>query len=132
MKNNLAELENIEIITKGVSDKAGVLHFAASGTSSSAVVSENGIEIEVTTIDETVKDEKITFIKMDIEGSELKALAGARDTIKRCRPRLAICVYHKSDDLMTIPQYIQNLVPDYKLYLRNYRADGTETVLYAL
>ncbi|MDE7294847.1 MAG: FkbM family methyltransferase [Oscillospiraceae bacterium] len=132
MKNNLAGLENIEIITKGVSDKAGVLHFAASGSVSSSIVSENGIEIEVTTIDETVKDENVTFIKMDIEGSELKALTGARNTIKQCRPKLAICVYHKAEDLMTIPQYIQSLVPDYKLYLRNYSAEGIETVLYAL
>ena len=132
MRSNLASMENVEIIPKGVSDKTAVLRFAAGGTTSSGIVQEKGIEIEVTSIDEAVKDENVTFIKMDIEGSELDALKGAENTIKRCRPKLAVCVYHKSEDLITIPQYIQSLIPDYRLYFRNYRAEGTESVIYAL
>lgn len=132
LKKNLSHIENAEIIPKGVSDKSGVLYFSADGTTSSGIASGGGIQIEVTAIDEAVKDENVTFIKMDIEGSELKALMGAEETIKRCRPKLAVCVYHKAEDLMTIPQYIRSLVPDYRLYFRNYRAEGTESVIYAL
>ena len=57
-------------------------------------VDENGEdEIKVVAVDEIV-DGKVTFIKMDIEGSELKALHGAEKTIKKYRPKLAICIYH--------------------------------------
>lgn len=75
---------------------------------------------------------QVTFIKMDIEGSELKALAGARKIIQKNHPILAICVYHKKEDLITIPQYIKELDPDYKLYLRAYYPYCSELVLYAI
>lgn len=132
MEKNLSGLTNIEIVPKGVSDKSEILTFSANGTTSSGVVSGAGTQIEVVPIDEAVNDGDVTFIKMDIEGSELKALMGAQKTIKRCRPKLAVCVYHKADDLMTIPQYIKSLVPDYRLYFRNYREEGTESVIYAI
>lgn len=74
----------------------------------------------------------ITFIKMDIEGSELEALKGAKETIKQFKPKLAICVYHKKEDLLEIPQYILSLNPGYKLFLRNAASIPTDVVLYAL
>ena len=75
---------------------------------------------------------KITHIKMDIEGAELNALKGAKNIIQRDTPILAICVYHKIQDFVEIPNYILSLVPDYKLYLRHHNISGTETVLYAI
>ena len=69
---------------------------------------------------------------MDIEGAELEALKGAEETIKRYRPKLAICVYHKPEDIVEIPKYILNINPDYKLYLRHYSDNAGETVLYAI
>lgn len=131
LEENLSELENIQLIVKGVYDKVCTLHFSESGTMGS-MVTEEGSEIEATTIDETVGDEEVTFIKMDIEGCELKALKGAEKTIRRCRPRLAICVYHRVEDLVTIPQYIQSLRPDYKLFYRNYCQLGLEAIIYAV
>ncbi len=131
MKINLCGLKNVEIISKGVYDYTGTLFFSNEGTDGSHI-DDNGEKIEVTTIDEVVRDSNVTFIKMDIEGSELKALKGAKKTIKRCRPKLAICVYHKVDDLITIPQYIQNLNPDYRLFFRNYHANAFEAVIYAI
>ena len=77
------------------------------------------------------KEEVITYIKMDIEGSELKALEGAKNTIMRYKPRLAISIYHKPWDIFEIPDYNLSLVPEYRLYIRHYSADCTETVLYA-
>lgn len=76
-------------------------------------------------------EEEITFIKMDIEGSELKALYGAKKTILRHKPRLAISIYHKPQDIFEIPGYILSLVPEYKMYIRQYAADLSETILYA-
>lgn len=121
----------VEMIPYGVWNKRDTLYFGGSG--SSAMVSESGIEkVEVVTIDEVIKD-KVTFVKMDIEGSELNALKGAARTIINNKPRLAICVYHKPEDILEIPLYILNLIPEYKLYLRHYsNYFATETVLYAV
>lgn len=69
---------------------------------------------------------------MDIEGSELAALRGAEKTIKKSKPKLAICVYHKPEDLITIPQFISSLVPEYKFFLRHHQYISWDTVLYAI
>ncbi len=75
---------------------------------------------------------RVTYITMDIEGSERNALLGGAATIREWRPRLAVCVYHKREDLFDLVLLVKSLVPDYKLYLRHYTDNQTETVLYAL
>jgi len=61
----------------------------------------------------------------------LNALIGASETIQKFKPKLAICAYHKGDDLITLPQFIRSLDPNYKLYLRHCTPTWAETVLYA-
>lgn len=82
------------------------------------------------TIDEALHGRKATFIKMDIEGSELDALHGACRTIKKYKPFLAICVYHKREDLITILPYIESIVPEYRFYLRHHANTPSDLVLY--
>ncbi len=91
---------------------------------------ENGM-IEVVSIDEKISD-TVTFIKMDIEGCELAALKGAEKTIKKYKPKLAICVYHKNKDIIDIPNYIMSLGLNYKYYLRHHSHSLDETVFYAV
>lgn len=69
---------------------------------------------------------------MDIEGSELKALEGARNIIEKYIPRLAVCIYHKPEDIILIEEYLLNLNPDYHFYIRHYASNMWETVLYAV
>jgi len=73
-----------------------------------------------------------TYIKMDIEGAELDALIGAEEIIKRCKPKLAVCVYHNPEHFWQIPFYIKRLAPEYRIYLRHHSLDITETVCYAV
>ena len=98
-----------------------------------AHIGEGKTIIKTAAIDDIVENsDKITFIKMDVEGSELESLKGAQKIIKRDRPKLAICIYHKPEDILTLPLYIKTLVPEYKLYLRSYSNAENEMVLYAV
>lgn len=128
-------LDNIiHIIEKGIWDKdkkAGLL-----GQSYGAMCCEEAgdLEIDVTALDTFIEENKVNkvdIIKMDVEGAELKALKGAADTIRKFKPILAICVYHKPEDLMEIPAFIKALVPEYKLYLSHKCNYWEETILFA-
>lgn len=76
--------------------------------------------------------DRVTFIKMDIEGAELAALEGARTLIMRDKPTLAISLYHKPEDYVAIPMYLKGLVPAYNMYFRHYSSIYSETVLYCV
>ena len=121
--------DKITLIAKGTSDKDETIYITASGSTGGKA--EGDTEAGLTAIDNVVKDERVTLIKMDVEGAELKSLMGAKNTILKNRPRLVICVYHKREDLYEIPGYILSLVPEYKFYLRHYCSLEWETVLYA-
>lgn len=124
---------NYCLIEKGTWSKETVLRFKANSESTSQICEDGDAEVAVTSIDNVVLEEnRISFIKMDIEGAELEALKGAVNTIKKNRPRLAISVYHKMEDILEIPMFIHSIVPDYKFYLRSYVPIDTETVLYAV
>ena len=123
---------DIEVIEAGIWDHSGKIHFMEGGGDNSLICDEGNVEINTIKIDDIAKEENVTFIKLDIEGAEMKALQGAENVIRRCRPKLAVCVYHRPEDLFTIPQYIKELNLDYKLYLRKYQPYGIETVLYAV
>ena len=71
-------------------------------------------------IDDAVEKTGATFIKMNIEGSEMHALNGAKKTIECCKPRMAIAGYHKTNDLWEIPLVIKKLNEKYMINLRSY------------
>ena len=87
--------------------------------------------VEATALDDFIL-EPVSFIKMDIEGSELKALEGSKNLICKYRPVLAICVYHKKEDFVEIPHYIHNLGLEYRYYLRHHSDYVDQTVFYAV
>lgn len=76
--------------------------------------------------------DRVDFIKMDIEGSELRALRGAEESLRRFKPKLAISLYHKIEDFYEIPLYLDGLGLGYKFYLDHYTIHVGETVLYAV
>lgn len=126
------QYQGIKTFQEGLWNDEGKLCFMAGSRETCAVCSEGNVMIQVTSIDKKLKGLKPTFIKMDIEGSELEALCGSEETIRKYKPRLAICVYHKPEDIIDIPQKILEMNPEYRLYLRHYSYTDTETVLYAV
>ena len=125
--------KNIKVFNVGVWDKKGILYFNDKGSTSSSIGNEGNVELRVDALDNLISDGKVDFIKMDIEGAELPALRGAKKLIESNKPYLAICVYHKAKDLITLPQYIKNLNKNYKLYLRQHmKFASIELVLYAI
>jgi FkbM family methyltransferase len=94
---------------------------------------EGSVEIKARSVDSVAAaEDKVTFIKFDIEGAELEGLKGAAKTIKRDKPKLAICIYHKPNDYYEIAEYIKSLVPEYKAYIRHYYYLAAETILYCV
>lgn len=76
-------------------------------------------KVPLTTIDNLVRElklERVDFIKMDIEGAETKALNGARETLSRFRPRMALSTYHAPDHPTSVPAATRAAVPDYQIY----------------
>ncbi|HEY6489576.1 MAG: FkbM family methyltransferase [Terracidiphilus sp.] len=74
--------------------------------------------------------DRINFIKLDIEGAEYEALKGARESINRFKPKLAISLYHKPNDIYELIRYVRNEHPFYRLHLGHYTVHQEETVLY--
>lgn len=121
--------DRVKFYNYGLWDRNETLHLVENSTGS--YVFEGGnVQIECIALDEFI-DEKVTFIKMDIEGSEQEALKGAKNIILRDRPKLAICLYHKPEDLWKIPLWVKELVPEYKIYIRHHNTNKEETVMYA-
>lgn len=126
--------KNVTAIRAGVYKQTTTLQFNAEGGKGSAIAasSEHTISIPVRAIDDVLECQNATFIKMDVEGAELDALKGAKETILRNKPKLAICIYHYHRDFVEIPKWIHSLVPEYNLYVRHHAFSVNETVLYAV
>lgn len=124
-------LDSVWVINAAVGNENKVVAFDQQGTTGSAVKSEGNNSINLIRLDDVIK-EKITFLKMDIEGFELDALKGANVLITTYKPKLAICIYHKCEDPLSITEYLAKLVPEYKFYMRHYTDSQHETVLYAV
>lgn len=131
-KEALADVKGLNLDKRGLWNEKCELAFSAAGDSTSKIVESGGEKIDTVCLDEVVEKKRVSFIKMDIEGAEKQALLGAADTIRKYRPKLAICIYHKPQDIWEIPELILEMNPDYHLYIRHYSLREAETVLYAV
>lgn len=135
VKKNIVNSEKVHTYNLGLWSKEAYLEVKENGPGARVNISNENIEDKepnLIAIDEFFNDKEApTFIKMDIEGAELEALEGAKNTIVKSKPKLAICLYHKPDDLWKIPLYLKKLVPEYKFYIRHHSKVRWKTVLYA-
>lgn len=120
LKQKFSHNRRIIVRPVGVSDKKGMMYLSDNGTTDAqSLVREGNKEIETVILDEDIT-EKITFLKMDIEGAERDAILGAKKHIKEDRPKMAISIYHSNEDLIYIFNLIRSIQPEYKFYLRYY------------
>lgn len=124
--------KKINIFNVGVGEKNTEVSYCRSNIGESSLVPLNGNTVaRVIRLDEQCEKKQITFIKMDIEGSEQSALKGCRETIKRCKPMCAICIYHSIADFWRIPQLLKSYVPDYHMIIRHHSNNWEDSVCYA-
>lgn len=144
-RNKEWELKNFELVQAALSaEEAEQRIVLKSGVNSSFIndsfwvhfgerelLQQESELIRTVKLDDFVRDTTVGFIKMDIEGAEYEALKGARDTIQRDRPFLAISVYHRRGDMIAIMDYLLSIVPEYRFWLRHHSSTTCDTVLYA-
>lgn len=136
-RKNLSKYKRITIRQCGVGEKDSCLAIRGKGSSSSFMEERNGKGadtdgVRIISLDEDIP-EKITFLKMDVEGFEVPALLGAKRHIREDFPKLAICTYHIVSDMWEIPRLIDTIRPGYRFFLRHYElTQNWETVIYAV
>ncbi len=143
MHERLREFKNIHIVPKAVGAQEGIikLQFIDGVHSCNSLYADyknytsysEKTEVKITTVDSEVKD-KVTLIKMDVEGAEQEALKGCRKHIIEDHPKLLICVYHNNEDIWKIPKMIHSMEDGYQFYLRSNgnQVSPSEIVLFAL
>lgn len=129
---NFAHEDRVEPVNAGLHEFPGLLRFDATSSRSASIAEEGPDEIRVESLDGFLSGERVTFVKMNIEGAELAALRGAAQTIRRWRPKLAISAYHRPSDLWKVPALVRELYEGYRLYLRQHDGGIIESVLYAV
>ena len=130
LDSNITNKINLLQLAAGVRKEK--VYFQATGTGASSVVDTGTLEVDSVSLDEVLNDSLPTYIKMDIEGAELDALAGAQRLISQANPLLAICVYHMQNHLWKIPLFIHSLGSQYSFFLRPHGEDCLDLVCYAV
>jgi FkbM family methyltransferase len=135
--------KNFDILSKAVGDNAVCYPLAlsnqektitfASGVGPSSAATDHGdIKIEASSLDTLFPTQQIDFVKLDIEGSEADALRGGANLLKRCRPVISMAMYHRPGDMWELPLLVNQLVDDYKFYIRQHDNNSFEAVFYAI
>ena len=127
-KENLKKFSNICFHHLGLSDSTKTLKIK-SDAQSSKISPDGDTEVNLVKLDDYLNSD-YTFLKMDIEGGEVDAINGAIHSIEKYHPKLALSVYHKSNDFWQIPEAVFKARSDYTLYMRHYLEGISETVLY--
>ena len=108
--------EGINLINAALGEKDGEVSFSLGHGRGNRV--EKGGGTRVRSIDSILEGRRVDVIKLDIEGEEENALEGAKETIKKYRPRILLSCYHKNDDYWRLLEKVWEIRDDYKVYMR--------------
>lgn len=132
LRIKVKEGENrVRIIHKALSDRKEELLIKNYGNYNSVISPKGDMRIESIELDDYKFEFKPTFIKIDVEGFEQRALRGMKNLICNDKPCLAVAIYHKVEDLWKIPQMLRAWLPYHKMYVRSYM-NLQETILYVI
>jgi len=135
LNRNLSKFVNKPVVfSMGLWREAGNLNFSSLAFSSK-IYSEGPKSIAVDSLDhilETAITPPVTYIKIDVEGADLDVLYGARQTIQKYRPRIAIAIYHTDEHMLAIPETIHEMCPEYRFFIRHYTSTERDMILYCL
>ncbi|MBQ3151617.1 MAG: FkbM family methyltransferase [Clostridia bacterium] len=115
----LADIPRSTALMNAVYSENTTLRFSNKAGRQSAI-SQNGTETSAVCIDHLFRDKRVTYIKMDVEGAEKDAINGAVNTLKKYKPKLDIALYHRSEDIFSIPLQLKKINPDYKFHIRRH------------
>lgn len=120
LSERLEGIKNSVALQKGIWDGTGTVRFTGKGGRNNHTGSD-GVSVEVTTVDKIAEDYDISYIKADTEGCEYKMLCAAEKTLIKSKPKLNIAAYHKTEDITRLVLKINEINPEYKIYLRHHR-----------
>ncbi len=119
LRENTAGLANCAIYNVAIGEAPGEMAFSAGkGRGNARGGKERVVRCE--SVDHLLQGRAVSFLKMDVEGQERAAIEGAKETICRCRPKMLISAYHRTEDLFAIPLQVKEIYPGYRLYLRHH------------
>ena len=124
--------EKITIHPVALHAESATLSFTDQGGPTSHLGTGGNTSVRGERLDTMLADQRLSFLKLDVEGAELSALAGAKASLTQHRPQVAACVYHEPNDLWEIPQLLAALLPNSRFYLRQHGFDGWEMVSYVI
>ena len=119
LSQNTATLDKITVINVAISDSNSQVYMNSDGRG--CAIGAQGNLMQTITVDSLLNGRPATLIKMDVEGVEASALAGATQTISNYRPKMIIAAYHRSEDIFELPLLIHEMQSDYKIELRHFK-----------
>jgi FkbM family methyltransferase len=134
MEKTFARNKNVKILPVALSNKEMKAQIFENDISSSLSSGNGGIEVNVTTLDKLFyeKGEKITYIKIDLEGNDYEALLGGENIIRKNKPKIVVTTYHKAQHTEEITAYLKYLVPEYSILTKGiYQETGSPIMLHA-
>jgi FkbM family methyltransferase len=129
LEQNFRDVSNVTIYPCAVAHRV-----TTSAMSNDEILSRlspaGALEVQVTTIDHLFPNDNISLLKADLEGFEFPMLLGAEKTISRCRPKLALTVYHPQNNVLEIMDFLLALHPDYKFATKGISESGHPVLLH--
>ncbi len=120
LKEYLAAVPQSRAFNMGIWDEDKTVDFNSSLGRGSAINDNGKDRLMVTTIDTLYKKRRLSYLKMDVEGAERRALVGGKTVIARDRPKINMALYHRSEDIFDLPLLLREIRPDYKLFIRQH------------
>lgn len=122
LKRNMQNEHRVISINKGAWDKSEKVEFSVgAGRGASTKKSSKSVILDFCAPDELFADEKIDYIKYDVEGAEEKAIVGSKKIISEQSPDMLVSLYHRSEDIFKLPLLVNSINKEYKFYLRRFR-----------